>query len=268
MDMDLELEGRRALVTGSSSGIGAAIAARLVAEGCEVVVHGRRREPAEALAARLRESGGHATAVAADLLDAASMTAMLDEVARSPVDILVANAGPWEERRFDEADDADWLTAFEANVLSVVRCARRLAPTMRERGWGRIVTVTTRGVLSPLPNMVDLSATKAAVANLSTGLAEHLAGSGVTVNTVSPGVVLTPSVREMFEARARAAGDTRSFDELEAEVAASYARNPTGRLGRPEDIADAVAFLVSERASYVNGATLRVDGGLTGTINP
>ncbi len=267
--MDLGLAGRRALVTGASGGIGTSIAARLAAEDVEVVVHGRRRGPAEELAEQLRAGGGRASAVSGDLGDAAATSALLEEaLGTGPIDVLVANAGPWQERGFDEATDGDWRRTFETNVLGVLRCVRRLTPDMRRAGWGRIVTVTTRGVLSPLANMPELSAAKAAVANLTGALAKDLADTGITVNTVSPGVIVTPSVREMFEERARRQGDRRPFEELEPEVARSYAPNPTGRLGRPEDLADAVAFLVSERASYVNGATLRVDGGLTGTVNP
>lgn len=267
--MDLGLAGRRALVTGAGSGIGAAIAERLAAEGAEVVVHSRTRGAAEARIEQVLAAGGRATAVHGDLTDPVATSDVLDQVlAAGPVEILVANAGPWAERTFEDAEDADWLATFEANVLSLVRCARALAPGMRDRGWGRIVSITTRGVLDPLPHMADLSAAKAAVANVSGGLAKHLAGSGITVNTVSPGVILTPGVRAMFTARAAEQGETRTFEELEPEVVATYAANPCGRLGRPDEVADAVAFLVSERAGYINGATLRVDGGLAGTINP
>jgi 3-oxoacyl-[acyl-carrier protein] reductase len=267
--VDLGIAGRRALVTGSSSGIGAVVAAQLAAEGCTVVVHGSRRATAVAAAGAIRDRGHDAEAVWGDLTDADATDRLLDRVvADGGVDILVANAGPYVERGFDDADDDDWSRTFEANVLSVVRCVRRLSPSMRARGWGRIVTVTTRGVLTPLPNMVDYSAAKAAVANLTGSVAHHLAGSGVTANTISPGVIVTPTVRAMFEARARAGDDHRPFEELEPEVVAGYAPNPTGRLGRPEDVAAATLFLVSEAAGYVNGATLRVDGGLARAINP
>jgi 3-oxoacyl-[acyl-carrier protein] reductase len=267
--VDLGITGRRALVTGSSSGIGAVVAAQLAAEGCTVVVHGSRRATAEAAADTLRERGHEAGAVWGDLGDAVETDRLLDRVlADGGVDILIANAGPYAERGFDDADDDHWSRTFEANVLSVLRCVRRLSPSMRARGWGRIVTVTTRGVLTPLPNMVDYSAAKAAVANLTGTVAHHLAGSGVTANTISPGVIVTPTVRAMFEARARAVDDPRPFEALEPEVVAAYAPNPTGRLGRPEDVAAAALFLVSTAASYVNGATLRVDGGLPGSINP
>lgn len=267
--MDLGLHGRTALVTGGSGGVGAAIAESLAGEGCRVLVHGRRGETAAAQAELIVGQGGDAVPVSGDLGDAGETDAMLAEVdAAGPVDVLVANAGPFAEHTFGEASDEDWRGSFEDNVLSVVRCARALVPGMRERGWGRVITVSTRGAITPLPNMTDYSAAKAAVVNLTANLAQQLAGSGVTANTISPGVILTPGMRAMFEQRAAAADDHRPWEELEADIVSGYAANPVGRLGRPEDIAAAALYLASARADYVTGVTLRVDGGMTGTINP
>lgn len=267
--MDMQLEGRRALVTGSSAGIGAVVAQWLAAEGCAVVVHGRRVDAVAARVDEIRRDGGAATGVTGDLSSAAETAALLEEVLDAgPVDVLIANAGPFAERTFDAAADADFLAAFEGNLLSVVRCVRAVLPGMRGRGWGRIITVTTRGVVTPLPHMADYSAAKAAVANLTGSLAQHLAGTGITANTISPGVILTPGMRAMFQRRADVEGDTRPWEELEGDLVAAYAANPTGRLGRPEDIAAAAVYLASPHAGYVNGATLRVDGGITGTLNP
>ena len=182
--------------------------------------------------------------------------------------MLVANAGPFVEHRFGKAADQDWIAAFTGNVLSAVGCARALIPAMRRRGWGQIITIGTRGVATPLPNMVEYSAAKAALVNATGSLARELAGTAITANVVTPGVILTPGLRTMFQERAPSAGDQRSWEELEPEVLADYAPNPVGRLGRPEDVAAAVAFLASLLADYITGATLRVDGGITPSINP
>lgn len=267
--MDFGLEGRTALITGGSAGIGAAIGRLFAAEGCRVLVHGRREPTAAAEAERINAAGGRAVPVHGDLGSAEDTGALLAVVQElGPVDILVANAGPFSEHTFDEATDEDWLVSFQSNVLSVVRCARALAPRMRTRGWGRIITVTSRAAVTPRPNMVEYSAAKAAVLNLTVNLAQHLAGTGVTSNAVSPGVIATPGMRDMFERRAAAAGDDRPWSAIEADIASDYASNPVGRLGRTEDIAHAALFLASEASAYVNGATIRVDGGMTGTVNP
>lgn len=267
--MDMLLTGRTALVTGSSAGIGAVIASQLATEGCRLLVHGRDEDKVARQVEHIHRDGGHADGVTGDLGNPAETDALLAAAAaRGPVDVLVANAGPFSEHTFDEATDGDFLRAFETNVLSVVRCVRALLPSMRARGWGRLITISTRGVIAPLPNMIDYSTAKAAVTNLTGNLSKHLAGTGITANTISPGVILTPSMQQMFQTRADAAGDTRPWDELEADIVAGYAANPTGRLGRPEDIAAAAVFLASPHADYINGATLRVDGAITATVNP
>lgn len=267
--MDLQLNGKRALVTGSSGGIGAAIAHRLAQEGATVVVHGRRSGPAHEVAAEIRRRGGQSETAIADLSEPGAAERLVTEVlAGGPIDILIANAGPFSEHRFFEATDEDWTSSFAANVLSAVGCIRLAVPGMRERGWGRVVTVGTRAVPTPLPNMVEYSAAKAALTNATGALAQELSGTGITANVVSPGVILTEGLRTMFTDRAAAAGDDREWSDLEPEITTSYAPNLVGRLGRPDDIAAAVAFLASPLADYITGSVLRVDGGITKTINP
>ncbi|MFC6066928.1 SDR family NAD(P)-dependent oxidoreductase [Streptomyces ochraceiscleroticus] len=253
--MDLQLAGRAALVTGSSGGIGAAVAALLAAEGCDVLVHGRNAAAAEEVTRRAAEHGVRADVVLGDLGEPDGAERVAAAARDFGVHILVNNAGPFAEHDWDGVRDAHWRAAFEGNVLSAARVTQALLPSLRAHGWGRVINVGSRAVRTPLPNMVEYSAAKAAVVNMTTSLAQHLAGTGITANCVSPGVIETPSMRRMFEERG----------EPVAEGAAQYAPNPVGRLGRAEDIAGAVLYLASPLADYVNGIELRVDGGITGT---
>ncbi|HZE37364.1 MAG TPA: SDR family oxidoreductase [Stackebrandtia sp.] len=262
--MDLELTGKRALVTASSGGIGAAIAETLAAEGGIVAVHGRGAERAEAQAERIRSAGGRAETVVGDLLDPAAADRVAAWARDWNADILVNNAGPFSENDWDAADVDAWTRAMNSNVVTAVRLIRAVTPGMRERGFGRVINLGSRAATTPLSNMVDYSAAKAAVVNLTTGLASHLSGSGVTANTVSPGVIVTESMRRMFTDSAPSRGWPTDWAELEPVLAAEYAPNPSGRLGVPDDIAAAVAFLASPRGGFINGVNLRVDGGVTG----
>ncbi|NEE00192.1 SDR family NAD(P)-dependent oxidoreductase [Phytoactinopolyspora halotolerans] len=261
--MELELRGRRALVTGSSGGIGAAIADKLAAEGCGVLVHGRSKGAAESVAERVRAIGADAEVVLGDL----TTDGVVEQVARAALDfgarILVNNAGPFAEHDWDTSRAEDWRAAFDGNVVSTVGVTQALLPPMRDDGWGRVINIGSRAVTTPLPNMVEYSAAKAAVVNMTTSLAQHLAGSGITANCVSPGVIMTSSFERMF--RTRVGDGVDDWSRLEAEAAAQYAPNPTGRLGRAGDIAHAVTFLASPLAGYINGVNLRVDGGITRT---
>ncbi|MFE0375629.1 SDR family NAD(P)-dependent oxidoreductase [Streptomyces inhibens] len=277
--MDLRLAGHGALVTGSSSGIGATIAETLADEGCDVLVHGRNAGAAAAVAERIAARGVRAEVVLGDLTE----PGVAEQVALTARDfgarILVNNAGPFAEHDWESSRPSDWRAAFEGNVLPTMRVSQTLLPSLRAYGWGRVITIGSRAVRTPLPNMVAYSAAKAAVVNMTTSLARHLAGTGVTANCVSPGVIVSPSMYRMFEQRAASedgGGASQSGTEGgqaggpgdgpdEAELVAEYAANPSGRLGRPEDIAVAVAYLASPRADYVNGIELRVDGGITGT---
>ncbi|WP_285634844.1 SDR family NAD(P)-dependent oxidoreductase [Actinoallomurus iriomotensis] len=261
--MDLELSGRRVLVSASSSGIGAVVARRLADERCAVLVHGRDAARATEVADGVRAEGGEAEVVLGDLTDDKAAAEVAARARSWGVDVLVNNAGPFVEHDWDTVEPSAWLDAMNGNVVSAVRLIRALVPPMRERGWGRIINVGSRAATSPLPNMVDYSAAKAAVVNMTTGLARHLAGSGITANTVSPGVIVTEGMRRMFEDRSAAQGRRASWADLEPQVLAEYAPNPSGRLGTADDVAAAVAFLASPPAGYINGIDLRVDGGIT-----
>lgn len=263
--MDMRLAGRSALVTGSSGGIGAAIADSLAAEGCDVLVHGRDPAAAAEVAERVKARGVRTGVVLGDLADPDGAERVAAAAREFGVRILVNNAGPFVEHDWDGADPTDWQDALNGNVVSVVRVTRALLPSMREHGWGRVITIGSRAATTPLPTMVEYSAAKAAVVNMTVSLARHLAGTGITANCVSPGVILSPSLQRMFQARAAERGESTEWSRVEQRMVTEYAPNPTGRLGRGEDIAGAVAYLASPIADYVNGTELRVDGGLTPT---
>lgn len=262
--MDLELQGRRALVTASSAGIGAVVARRLVDEGCAVLLHGRDPQRAEEVAVALRRAGGTVDVALGDLTNQDSAAMVADQARAWGTEVLVNNAGPFNEDDWDTAEVAAWQRSAENNVISAVQLIRALTPRMRQRGWGRVINLGSRAATTPLPNMVTYSAAKAAVVSMTTSLAKHLAGSGVTANTVSPGVIVTDSMQQMFQTQARKQRRSPNWADLEQEIVDGYAANPSGRLGTAQDIAATIAFLASPLAGYVNGIDLRVDGGITG----
>jgi len=264
--MDLQLEGRIALVTGSWRGTGRGIARVLAAEGATVLVHGFEDGQADAAVAGIEADGGRALPVAGDLRsDAGAERVARAAEAAGPVDILVNNYGVAEGGSWRESSSQDWIDLYQKNVLSGVRLVHLLSPGMAERGHGRIVFLGTIGSLQPNARMPHYYASKGAVANLTVSLARELAGTGVTVNCVSPGLIATDEVRQGFLAAAERRGLRGSFEEIEPEIVARRMPNPCGRTGRVEEVGALVAFLASPLAAYVNAANLRIDGGASGT---
>jgi len=263
----LQLKGRRAIVTGSSAGLGEAIARRLAAEGAAVVVHGRRAEAVGAVVNAISSDGGQAEGLTADLADPGDCARLISgALAGGDIDILVNNAGAFANRDWDDASPEDWLELYATNVAAVVRCIQGFVPAMRSARWGRIVQIGTGEAINPFPVMPDYAATKAALLNLTVSLAKHLDRTGITVNTVSPGIVVTPGVQEYYRLEAARRGWGKDWPAIEAGVLAEVLDNPTGRLGRPEEVADLVAFVASPLAGYVNGSNLRIDGGSTAVV--
>jgi NAD(P)-dependent dehydrogenase (short-subunit alcohol dehydrogenase family) len=253
--MDLKLTGRRALVTGSSSGLGEAIARLLAAEGAEVVVHGRDEARARAVA---RDIGAAAVAIG-DLATDAGADAVA--AAAGELDVLVNNAGAYDHIGWADAGPEVWVRTYEVNVVSGVRMIQRLVPGMRERGWGRVIQIGGGLSSQPMAMQPHYNASLAARHNLAVSLARELKDTGVTSNVVSPGAILVDSVEKLLTTLAPERGWGESWEEIERNAARDFVPNDIGRFGRPEEIAGAVAYLASPYADYVSGATLRVDGG-------
>ncbi len=268
--MDLQLKGKRAIVTGSSSGIGEAIARTLAAEGALVVVHGRREAEAKRVAAAIGAAGGKAIVAIGDLGTDAGADAVARVVndAFDGVDILVNNAGAFPQGPFLESSAAQWNELYNQNVGSMVRLIGRLVPRMKERKWGRVISIASAVATMPAAGMANYSATKGANVNLAVSLAKELTGTGITSNAVSPGMILTPGVEEMLKGMAPQLGiSPGDLPALIQYAVTTFVPNPTNRLGTVNDIANAVTFLASPLAGYINGANLRVDGGTVQTIN-
>lgn len=270
--MDLQLKGKVALVTGSSKGIGEAIARTLAQEHAKVVVHGRDMKQATRIAADIMAQGGDACAVAGDLTDDDQVNSMLDEAeaVAGPIDILVNNAGGSGGLKEDWAttQTASWLAAFDRNLLAAVRVTTRLLPHMRRARWGRVVNISSLAASMPPPAGADYAAAKAAINAMTASMAKAVSGEGVTVNAVSPGTIHSATLEARFRDVAAERGLPRdaAWRDIEEAVLPSFAQVPVGRVGRLDDIAHLVAFLASPLAGYITGANLRVDGGLSSSL--
>lgn len=263
--MDLQLTGKRALVTGSTAGIGYAIAESLAREGADVVVTGRTRERVNSALARITKTvpGAHVSGVAADLGTDSGYRTAVDEF--PDVDILVNNLGIFEPKPFDNITDDDWRRFFEVNVLSGVRFSRHYLPHMRDRNWGRIIFISSESAIQIPAEMIHYGFTKTAQLAVARGLAETTTGSGVTVNSVLPGPTASEGVTTFIQQMAEAAGAGEGAIEQEF----FRTTRPSSLLKRfetPEEIAALVTFVASPLASAINGAALRVDGGVVRSI--
>lgn len=268
--MDLQLKGRRALVTGSTSGIGEGIAHALAMEGASVIIHGRSGDRAQAVQAAIFAAGGLCETVLGDLSIAREAERVAQEVlAHGEVDILINNSGGMIGQ--DGAMDwfgspvDDWAKSYESNVLAAVRLIHLMAPGMRARGWGRIIQICSVVATDPSNATGDYSASKAAMVNLTLSLSKALRGSGITVNAISPGMIQTPAIDQWL----RSIGDERGWGDDQAKsvaVALEIYPQSVDRLGQPRDIGVMAAFLCSPVADFVTGTNMHVDGGVTANM--
>lgn len=257
--MNLQLEGKTALVTGSTAGIGLAIATALVHEGASVIVNGRTQARVDTAL----QTSGAAHGIAADLSTDSGIHAVIEHF--PSVDILVNNLGIFEPKPFEQISDDDWRRFFEVNVLSGVRLSRQYLPGMKQRNWGRIIFISSESGLQIPAEMIHYGMTKTAQLAIARGLAETTAGTAVTVNSVLPGPTESEGVGEFVNRLAANQKVDRSTVEREFFANA----RPTSllrRFERPEEIASVVAFLASPSASAINGAAVRADGGVVRSI--
>jgi len=264
--MDLNLSAKVALVTGSHRGTGAVIAEVLAREGADVLVHGPTVADAEPVAAKI---GGSARAVGGDILTEAGAAEMANGLADlcTRVDILVANYGTAGRGSWSDTSDADWLDAYSRNVLSAVRLSRALTGPMCAAGWGRVIHLGTVGSTRPNAAMPHYYAAKGALATLNVSLAKELAGTGVTVNLVSPGLIRTQEVEAHYRRQAAKRGWGEAWEEIDQAIAREIMPNLVGRIARTEEVADLVAYLASPRADFLTGQNFHVDGGALGIVS-
>ena len=257
--MDLGLKDRVALVAASSRGLGKACALELAREGARVVICSRDPEHLAAAADEIASAtGAEVLPVEADLTDHAQISNLVAQTMDllGSIDILVTNNGGPPAGFFDDFDDEAWLAAHQLTLLSAVRLIRAVLPAMRARKWGRIINITSVSVKQPIDNLLLSNVYRPGVIGLAKTLSAQVAADGITVNNVAPGYTRTGRVLDL--SRARAAGGDQMVEEV---LSATVANVPMGRMGEPAELAALVAFLASERAAYITGATIQVDGG-------
>lgn len=258
--MNLQIENRTALVTGSDRNTGAIIAALLHQCGAKVIIHSNRIDGG---VVKSVAQAGYFAGVEGDIGTAQGCSAVLKqlEALPEPVEILVNNYGTAAYARWEDSSEEQWLDMYQKNVLSVARLVQGLAPAMKSAGWGRIVNLGTIGSHRPGSIMPHYYSAKGALATLGVSLTQELANTGITVNTVSPGLIHTPDLEAGYRARAAKKGWGEDWDDILKHIVEEEFPNPCGRLATREEVADLVVFLCSENAGFINGQNIRIDGG-------
>lgn len=262
--MDLGLKGRVALIGGSSKGLGRAIAVALAREGCRIALNGRDAKRLTAAVSHVQEfTSADVEKFVADVSDPKQVASLVEQVRErfGSLDILICNAGGPPPVSFQDAPPESWQAAIDLNLRSTIELCRHAVPIMRKREWGRIICLTSVAAKQPLPGLILSTTARAGVLGFAKALADELATEGITVNAVCPGYMRTERVEQLAAERAeREGGDARAIlDQFAADI-------PLGRMGEPEELAAAVAFLASEPAGYITGVALQVDGGFIRSI--
>lgn len=261
--MDLQIANKTALVLGAGGGLGSAIAKTLAREGARVAVADVNADAVAACAAEIRAEKHEALPLTWDLGDLSVIDQHVATVEKTfgPVDILINNTGGPPPTPAAGQDPAAWQKHFQSMVVSVIAITDRVLPSMRSRKWGRIITSTSSGVVAPIPNLGISNALRLSLVGWSKTLAREVARDGVTVNVILPGRIGTQRIKFLDEQKAKR--ENRTAESVASESTGSI---PAGRYGDPQEYADAVAFLASQRASYIIGSVIRVDGGLIASI--
>lgn len=258
--MDYQLKNKKALVTGSTSGIGYAVAKLLAQEGTEVIVNGRNQDTVDQAVTKLKTENPSAviSGIAADFNNKKSVSSLLQKI--KDVDILVNNVGIYTSQSFTDTTDEDWYRLIEVNILSGVRLSRAFLPTMLKKGWGRIIFISSECAQLVPEDLIAYSMTKAAIHAVSRGLAQTTKGSGVTVNTVMPGSTLSDGAKLFLKDQASKykISEKEAMDNFFKDVRTS---SLLGRFASTDEVAQAVAYLASPLSSATNGAVLKADGG-------
>ena len=259
--MDLGLQGKAALVGGSSKGIGRAIALGLAREGCNVSICARDNAALAETASTIRgETDAKVFSLVCDMARYEDIKRVVQETANNfgRLDILVNNAGGPRTGTFEEMDETDWLQAINQNLMSAVRATREVLPHLRRSGGGRVINITSIAVKQPIDRLILSNTARLGVVGMAKTLSRELAPEGITVNNVCPGNIATERLMSLIEERAQGEGL-----QMEEAIEIEERRVPMGHLGDPEDVANLVVFLASVKARYITGATIQVDGGST-----